>query len=245
MRCVGGCGNCREYSPGHTGVAFGRPRRWGQASGYRGTEVPKSPTIDYFAYVLAGVLRAGSADIQIEILKRGYFPEGGGEVVITVKKRNLKPILVPNNVECSFTIVSASSNLPDNVAERQASAAAKSIHDAMSNVGEIILDRRSGLSTGSSCTIWRGSKGACALGKRGIPAEKVGSSAACTMLEEVKSPGDVDVFLSDQLLMPLALFGGSYTTGSLSSHAETTLWLLGKFGYDVTCNADQVVEFSA
>ena len=47
-----------------------------------GTEVSRSPTIDYLDHILAEVLRSSGADIHIDILKRGYFPEGGGEVTI-------------------------------------------------------------------------------------------------------------------------------------------------------------------
>jgi RNA 3'-terminal phosphate cyclase (ATP) len=210
-----------------------------------GTEVKKSPTIDYLEHVLAGVLRSAGADIHLDILKRGYFPEGGGEVTIEVRKRELQAILPLELQPGSCGIVSVSSNLPDHVAGRQALSAAKCLRETTGFSGGVVLDRRTGLSTGSSCTIWRGSKGASSLGKRGVPAEKIGMIAAQSALEEFASPGVVDTFLSDQLLVPLALFGGSYTTSSLTSHAETTIWLLGKFGFDVTCGAGPVVEFSS
>jgi RNA 3'-terminal phosphate cyclase (ATP) len=210
-----------------------------------GTEVSKSPTIDYLDRVLAEVLRNAGADIRIDILRRGYFPEGAGEVAIEVKKKILSPICPSESREGAPGIVSASSNLPDHVAERQAAAAAECLWTALGRSCDVSIDRRSGLSTGSSCTIWRNAKGASTLGKRGVPAEKIGTRAALTALEEFSKPGDVDVFLSDQLLVPLALFGGSFTTSSLTSHAETTLWLLGEFGFDVKYSTGPVVEFSA
>jgi RNA 3'-terminal phosphate cyclase (ATP) len=210
-----------------------------------GTEVSKSPTIDYLDRVLADVLRNAGAEICIDIPMRGYFPEGGGEVAIEIKKKNLIPIRPSEFQDGAPGIVSASCNLPEHVAERQAAAAAERLWTALGRACDVSIDRRSGLSTGSSCTIWRGAKGASALGKRGVPAEKIGAIAALTALEEFGQPGDVDVFLSDQLLVPLALFGGSFTTSSLTSHAETTLWLLGEFGFDVKCSTGPVVEFSA
>jgi len=209
-----------------------------------GTEVSRSPTIDYLEHVFAEVLRNSGADIYTDILKRGYFPEGGGEVSIHVKKKNLSPIK-PLASGGPAGIVSASSNLPDHVAERQALAAAECLRASKMTVADIVIDRRSGLSTGTSCTVWQGAKGASSLGIRGVPAEKIGAAAARAALGKFEKPGDVDVFLSDQLLVPLALFGGSYTTSAFSSHAETTSWLLGKFGYEVTCRAGTVVEFSA
>jgi RNA 3'-terminal phosphate cyclase (ATP) len=210
-----------------------------------GTEVPKSPTIDYLKHVLAGVLRNSGADISVDVLKRGYFPEGGGEVTIEVKRKKLLAIHPSEFREGSTSVVSASSNLPDHVADRQASSAARCLQEATGLQATIIIDRQSGMSTGSSCTIWRGSKGSSSLGRQGVPAEKIGMIAACAALEAFGCPGEVDEFLSDQLLVPLAISGGSYTACSLTSHAETTIWLLDQFGYDVKCESGHVVEFSA
>ena len=160
-----------------------------------GTEVSKSPTIDYLEHVLAGVLRSSGADIRIDILKRGYFPEGGGEVAIHVK-RKLSPIH-PAESGGPAGIVSASSNLPDHVAERQASAAAEYILASKREVGDVIIDRRSRLSTGTSCTVWRGAEKGRS-GKRGVSAEKDRwRRGLCCYRGIRKQPGDVDLYLSD------------------------------------------------
>jgi len=209
-----------------------------------GTEVQKSPTIDYLDHVLVAVMRSAGADISIKILKRGYFPEGGGEVEIEVKKKGISPI-DPGLMDMTCDIASCSSNLPEHVTDRQASSAAQYLRKELGFSCAIHPDRRTGPSTGSSCTAWNGAKGGIALGKRGVPAEEVGETAARALVGEIRSPGLVDIFLADQLLVPLALFGGSYTAGALSSHAETTLWLLARFGYEVHLRKNSVVEFSA
>jgi len=209
-----------------------------------GTDVQKSPTIDYLNHVLANVLRSAGAEITMEILKRGYYPEGGGEVLIELKRRSLSPIEPESIRDSGCGIVSSSSNLPPQVTERQASAAAELLmREGISCT--IRRDRRTGSSTGSSITIWRGAKGGSALGRRGVPAEKIGGIAARAALDQFASPGIVDTYLSDQLLVPIALFGGTYTASHLTSHAETTLWLLEQFGYDVQFHQSSVAEFSA
>ena len=209
-----------------------------------GTEVHKSPTIDYLENVLVKVLINSGADISMRIIKRGYFPEGGGEVKIEVKKKKISPI-DPGSQETSCGIASCSSNLPDHVADRQASSAAQSIQKAPGLNCPPYIYRQIGQSTGSSCTAWSGAKGGSALGKRGFPAEKVGEAAVAALLKELRSPGNVDLHLSDQLLVPLALFGGTYTTSALSLHAETILWLVRQFDYELNCKHGSIVEFSA
>jgi RNA 3'-terminal phosphate cyclase (ATP) len=209
-----------------------------------GTEVSRSPTIDYLDHVLGTVLRSSGAEMTLDILKRGYFPEGGGEVTISVRQKKMSPIVPADDRDPPCSIFSCSSNLPDHVAERQASAAGARLCPGHGGSCTISLDRRTGPSTGSSCTVCTGAKGGIALGKRGLPAEEVGRRAADALLAEIKKPGTVDIHLSDQLLVPLALFGGSFSASTLTSHAETVCWLLSRFGYEITLRHGIPVEFS-
>lgn len=210
-----------------------------------GTEVRMSPTIDYLDHVFAATLRSSGADIRIRILKRGYFPEGGGEVKVTVQQKTISPINPGIDQDQSCRIYSCSSNLPGHVAERQAAAATAAVGSEGGGTCTIHLDCRSGPSTGSSCTVVQGAKGGTALGRRGLPAEEVGKMAARALLSEINATGTVDSHLSDQLLVPLALYGGSFSTHTLTSHAETTCRLLEKFGYEIQIRGDAPVEFAA
>ena len=209
-----------------------------------GTEVSRSPTIDYLDHVLGSVLRSSGAEIDLNILKRGYFPEGGGEVTVRVEQKKMLPVVPDDDTDHPCCIFSCSSNLPDHVTQRQASAADARLSLWPGEPCTISLDYRTGPSTGSSCTVCKGAKGGIALGKQGLPAEEVGRSAADALLAEIKNPGTVDIHLSDQLLVPLALFGGSFSTSTLTSHAETVCWLLSRFGYEITIHHGIPLEFS-
>lgn len=210
-----------------------------------GTEVAWSPTIDYLDHVLAPVLRRAGASIDIGVLERGYYPQGGGQVRVRVEPARPGPILIPEEVpECR--IVSCSGGLPRHVVERQAAAAGALLKRDLDLSCTAALDKREGgPSVGSSVTVWSGAKGAVALGKRGLPAEVVGRTAARALIEECRSPGTVDVHLADQLLIYIACYGGEYSTHTLSMHARTACWLLSEFGYQVECRENEAVEFSA
>jgi RNA 3'-terminal phosphate cyclase (ATP) len=179
--------------------------------------------------------------VQLFILERGYYPKGGGLVEVIAEPSQLSPLEISGE-EIGNGIVSCTSNLPDHVAERQAISARNRLHEELGFDPPVIFDRRSGLSTGSSCTAWRGAKGGLALGKRGFPAEKVGLIAADQLIEEVRAGGVVDTHLADQLLIYLAQYGGEYSTGRLTLHAQTMQWLLGEFGFSVGISAEDVVE---
>ncbi|MEM0374506.1 MAG: RNA 3'-terminal phosphate cyclase, partial [Sulfolobales archaeon] len=47
-----------------------------------GTDVPKAPTIDYIRLVFLNILNKIGLSANIILIKRGHYPEGGGEVII-------------------------------------------------------------------------------------------------------------------------------------------------------------------
>ncbi len=209
-----------------------------------GTEVAWSPTIDYMDRVLAPVLRRAGASISICVLTRGYYPRGGGRVHVRVEPSRMDPIVIPEEGECG--IASCSAGLPMHVTERQAAAAQEILARKMGLPCAVTLDARRGeVGAGSSVTIWRGAKGAVALGRRGLPAEEVGRIAARALLADLDNSGTVDVHLADQLLVYIALYGGEYSAQTLSMHAETACQILSEFGYPVGCRKNGIVEFSA
>jgi len=208
-----------------------------------GTEVQLSPTIDYFEHVHVKLIRSHGAAVTTEIMQRGYYPRGGGVVRVVVGESCMRPISPGERSAADNGIISCSSNLPGHVADRQASSAASLLSEE--GIGELPVhyDRRDGPGTGSSITMWVGYKGACALGRRGLPAEKVGRSAAGALLCELRSGGDVDMFLCDQLLLYLARYGGRYSCSQYTLHARTMIWLLEQFGFPVDVREGHPVEF--
>lgn len=197
-----------------------------------GTEVPLAPTVDFLDRVLLRLLRAHGARATLEIRRRGYVPEGGGEVRAVVEPGRLAPIdaaLVPEEPGA----VSAAANLPRHVPERQLEAARQALEPVTGPLGRAVVDLREGPSTGSSITCWAGLKAGSALGRRGLPAERVGRAAADALLAEHALPGEVDRHLADQLLVYLARYGGAFTATACTRHTETVRWLLGEFGLAV------------
>jgi RNA 3'-terminal phosphate cyclase (ATP) len=211
-----------------------------------GTEVEHAPTIDYFTEVHAAVLRGLGAGLGVEIRRRGYYPQGGGEVGVQVAPSRLRSLdLSGGDCPTACGVVSCSSRLPAHVAERQARAAGAAIREETGIRCTARCERQDGPSTGSSCTAWSGPRGSCALGRRGLPAEQVGEAAGRGLAEAVRSGAQVDHHLSDQLLVYLAMAGGSFTAPAATLHARTVHWLLSEFGYEVRCREDGIVEWSA
>ncbi len=207
-----------------------------------GTEVPFSPTIDYFTEVFLPALGETGKETTIDIMRRGYYPAGGGQVRVTAESSPPSPLRIGRTGTSG--IRSCSSNLPAHVAERQAASALAFLAGKTGEEYPVTIQRSEGPGPGSSCTVWKGSMGSCAIGKRGLPAEDVGMMAASGLLTEIEQGGDVDLHLSDQLLFYLARAGGSYAASRFTLHAKTMCWLLSLFGMPVEIRNRGMVEFS-
>jgi RNA 3'-terminal phosphate cyclase (ATP) len=193
-----------------------------------GTDVQWAPTVDYFKNVFLPALSLFGAKESLQLIRRGYYPRGQGEVLLQVEPAVLRAAHFEKSKSDLLRGISHCSNLPQHVADRQADSAAKRLEEA-GYEAEIAREAAELPSTGSGITLWAGWKGASSLGERGLPAEKVGRKAAEDMILELGSPGAVDVHLADQLIPYLALAGGSYTVREISLHAKTNIWTAGHF----------------
>jgi RNA 3'-terminal phosphate cyclase (ATP) len=203
-----------------------------------GTDVKWAPTIDYLQHVALPAFELFGLNAKLRLLKRGYYPRGGGQVALEVVPGPLKPARLDrpllddaksNNSRGSAIIgVSHCGGLPAHVAERQALAAEDELKSAgYDSLIDVLVAKCS--STGSGIALWSGFKGATAQGERGIRAEVVGKQAAKSMIAELRCSSGVDVHLADQLIPYLALAGGSFTVRELTMHTMTNIWTAGHF----------------
>lgn len=194
-----------------------------------GTDVLWSPPVDYLRFVTLCALSQMGYDCKFTLIRRGYYPCGGGCVEAIINPSVLKKTSFDRNMCLIAKGISHSSGLPAHVAERQATSAEKLLRgDGYEN--RILRETNNYPSTGSGITLWCGTMGGSALGKPGLRAEKVGESAAEALLSELKSGAGVDVYLADQLIPYLALAGGgSFTTRMLTTHTMTNIWVTEQF----------------
>jgi len=201
-----------------------------------GTDVKWAPPIPYFQHVLLPLLREFGLKAELKLLRRGYYPQGGGLVEVRVEPSYpLKPArLVERGELREVGGVSYASGLPRHVAERQAQAALELLRREGYGgyVSEIEIDVETpAVGVGSGIVLWakfeRGIVGGDALGEKGKRAEVVGREAAERLLQSLRSGAPVDPHALDNLVIYMALAEGSSRVASseLTSHAETAIWL--------------------
>jgi len=192
-----------------------------------GTDVRWSPSIDYMRFVTLSALRMMGYECELSLIRRGYYPRGGGCVEVIINPSNLTKIDFGPNKCRQVEGISHSSGLPSHVSQRQAASAQKLLLEN-GYTSRILTEVNDYPSTGSGITLWCGTIGGTALGKPGLEAEKVGAIAARVLLDDLGS--GVDQFLQDQLIPYIALAGGgSFTTQNISIHTKTNIWVTEQF----------------
>jgi RNA 3'-terminal phosphate cyclase (ATP) len=207
-----------------------------------GTEVPNAPTIDYLIRLMIPVYRNLGAEIDLNLKRRGYYPKGGGSVVLrTSKRENSKPIEFISDQIAKSNILSVSRQLPEHVAKRQAESAQQLLRKKGIDVSTAELDLAGdSLSPGSSILIYYVSSssfiGAASLGQKGKKAELVGEEAAEIFARELNFKPSVDSHLADMLVTLLSCVPGRsrFRTSFLTSHFLTNCEVAKKLaGCDV------------
>lgn len=203
-----------------------------------GTDVSWSPSIDYLRNVTLIALSRMGYNCEILLIKRGYYPRGGGCVEAVIRPSKLCAEDFDKIMCDTINGISHSSNLPPHVAERQVSSANRLLKDNGFDA-DISIETNDCNSTGSGITLWCETAGGIALGKRGLKAETVGENAAKAILPELNGAG-VDIYLADQLIPYMALAeGGSFTTRMVTPHTKTNIWVTEQF-LDVKFRIDKM-----
>jgi len=201
-----------------------------------GTDVKWAPSWDYLTYVFLPLLNQCGIRVDCLLLKRGYYPKGGGEASFKIYPcKDLRGFIfdapaIFGKVEGIIHL----GTLPDHIGKRMKHQIIKDL--LKENIQtEISIDIQQTLSSGTGITLWtRADKkiiGCCKLGEKGVSAEKVAQSAVSDLLRDISKGACLDEHLFDQIVMYLVLAKGRSVclVRSLSSHARTTMWVLEQF----------------
>jgi RNA 3'-terminal phosphate cyclase (ATP) len=196
-----------------------------------GTDVKGSPIIDYIKNVVTKSYLTIGLKFSIDVLKRGYYPNGGGKVLSTIH-----PCRSPATVELLESrhlepkIISVCSQLPMHIAKRQVSSALVALEKKNIRCNNYTASMENSNSPGSSILVYCASEegmyiGGDSIGELGKPAEDVGLEAAIRFSESIFAKATIDPFLADMLVVPLALTKGrsSYRVARVTRHLLTNL----------------------
>lgn len=197
-----------------------------------GTHNPLAPPYDFLAQVFAPALQQVGTAIELQLVRHGFAPAGGGSITASI---------VPGPLTRTSWLDRRSSgprraralvaNLPRSVAERELHVVARrlDLHPGQCLVeevdstgpGNILLLEFPGEPLGELISV---------PGERRMPAEQVAERACDQALAFLASGAPVGEHLADQLLIPLALAGGgAFRTGAPSLHTRTNAQVVESF----------------
>ena len=212
-----------------------------------GTDNPWAPTTTYMRTVFIPILQRMGARLEIETLKHGFYPKGGGLVHAKTSKAGWKPLNLTergNAVKTDALSFVSYALQKARVSERQVASAEKIL-------GEFSVKSNSYVETaspGSSLTLhthFSGTVlGASALGERGKSAEQVGEEAAQLLGKQLESKACLDRWMADQIVPYMAIaaakgenerqngvqsFSSAVSVSEITKHALTNIWVTEKF----------------
>lgn len=102
-----------------------------------GTNAEMAPQIDYTTEVFRPVMEKFGATFDFDLIRRGYFPKGGGEVVVNikpVKQLNAVELLNQGEITAIYGWSFVAGTLPVHMAHAMADSAVNVLKSVFSNV---------------------------------------------------------------------------------------------------------------
>lgn len=199
-----------------------------------GTHNPFAPPFEFVDRVLVPHLRSTGAEITLTLERHGFYPAGGGRMVVDVTPAAApRPLLLETRPPLDrprATILIA--NLGERIAKRERDTLAGHLDLPK---GAIAIERIESNGPGNVILVALDAGDTAfelvaSFGQRGRSAEQVALHAAKSAQDFLASGAPVGVQLADQLLVPLALLaGGRFRTGALSAHARTNAAVVNAF----------------
>lgn len=199
-----------------------------------GTHTKGAPPFEFFDRALVPVLNRMGARVTASIERYGFYPAGGGRIVVDVEPASrLSPIyLRERGKTVSRRAVVVQGRLPFTIAQRELEVVQRRLGWDVSP--RDVRAAEPCIGAGNAVILEVESEGITdvfsAIGEVQRSAESVAQEAADQVRRYLASEAPVGPRLADQLMVVLALAGsGSMVTGPLSRHAATNTEIVGLF----------------
>ena len=209
-----------------------------------GTDVLWSPTIDYTQHVLQEAYSRMGINFSLELIKRGYYPKGGGEIKLQVNPSNVKSISFSKRKTNKVKLICSFSKFTNNEIENKVYEIVKQLTDA-NFIVDVEIKSEEALDSGASLLIYSIDDDSII----GIDAlyNKKTSKFDLDMDNFIKNYA-IDDNLADMLIVPASLASGKtiLPVKEITKHLETNLFVTSKitgckYGIGKTSNGFEVI----
>lgn len=197
-----------------------------------GTHNPYAPPADFLIESWLPVLRAMGVEMDIELVRHGFYPAGGGEVRVRLNpvRQWTRLDLIDRGEHRGTHAVAIVAGVPVDVAHRELACVEKHLGGIHAEVRQLTH----GEGPGNALVLTRRYAGVSAcftgFGARGVSGESIAESVALACIRFHSSGAAVESHLADQLVLPSVLAGGGcFSTNEVSSHLRSNLETLKAF----------------
>lgn len=199
-----------------------------------GTHNPFAPPFDFLREAYLPLVNRMGPAVRAVLERPGFYPAGGGRVVIEIEPCNkLRGFELCERGEiCSRKARAMVANLPRSIAERELQIVRRHLgwEGGCLEVQEITGAPGPGNVVTIEVACEHVTELFTGFGELRRPAEAVATHAVQQCQRYLNGSAPVGEYLTDQLILPLAVAGeGRFVSTGLSLHARTHLDLIGKF----------------
>ena len=193
-----------------------------------GTDVLWSPTIDYTQIVLKEAFARMGINFTVNMIKRGYYPKGGGIIELEVTpSEKISPVILNKRKTKNVKLRCTFSKLPIELINKQVNDIERKLVENDFTVEKQVIEETA-LDSGASLMIDSIDNDSI-IGLDSLFNKK--SKKFDLDLEKfIQNKYSVDEHLADMLVLPASLANGMtvFQVDSISKHLETNLFVVSK-----------------
>jgi RNA 3'-terminal phosphate cyclase (ATP) len=200
-----------------------------------GTHNPMAPSAACLQHTLPQVLAQCGGQVDIDVHRHGFYPRGGGEVVVSLHGvESLRPLSFLERgdaIEMQFHCLHAA--ISPGVAKRElAKVAELSGVSSEACLKNVALRGNEGPGNALLAIAKYGyvTEVFSEYGEQGVSAERVAENLVAKLRKYQSSTAPIGPHLADQLLLPMALAGeGSFMCTEVTQHTKTNAEIIQRF----------------
>jgi RNA 3'-terminal phosphate cyclase (ATP) len=191
-----------------------------------GTDVLWSPSMDYTQHVVKEAYSRMGIEFSVEIIKRGYYPKGNGEVKLEVYPSKIKSLTLSKRETNNLKLKCTFSKISIDVIKEKIEMIKEKISKANFNV-EIEIKEEEAIDSGASLLIYSIDKNSI-IGIDGLFDNK--KQNFDLDFEKFNNSLGVDESLADMLVVPASLGINKtvFQVKEITEHLETNLFVTSK-----------------